>query len=211
MNNTGIIYKVTSPSGKVYIGQTIQSLHIRRLKHESTARCNNRREYKSKFSCAIRKYGNKLKWEVLHNHVPLQELDVSEETAITKFNSYTSGYNMQPTAQLNRRGIAPWNKGLKNPYSIKSLIKRSESLRGKIVSPETRYKMRLAKLGRKLTIVHKAKISLSSKGRVQKLITEATRQKLVSSHKDKRPSAETRTKMRLAQQKRRQQELDRSN
>ena len=61
----GIIYKITSPSGKVYIGQTVKTLHKRKLRHTNTANNPNDKRYDTKIARAVRKYGNLLIWEIL--------------------------------------------------------------------------------------------------------------------------------------------------
>ena len=52
-----IIYKVTNIiNNKIYIGQTIHSLNIRKSQHERSHEYG----YKTAFSNAIKKYGNRL-------------------------------------------------------------------------------------------------------------------------------------------------------
>ena len=52
----GIIYKYTSPSGKCYIGQTINE-DRRKLQHKRAAFNENHKEYDKPFYRALRKYG----------------------------------------------------------------------------------------------------------------------------------------------------------
>lgn len=91
---TGKIYRVTSPSGKVYIGQTIYSLTRRKQCHESNARAN----CKTRIGAAIRKYGSQLLWEVIHDNVPVDALDELETKEIQNHNSFNCGYNAIPSA-----------------------------------------------------------------------------------------------------------------
>jgi predicted GIY-YIG superfamily endonuclease len=65
-----IIYKVTSPSGKVYIGLSSKSLEQRIAKHKDTARWVRPDGY---FQKAITKYGDRLVWEVLHENLTREE------------------------------------------------------------------------------------------------------------------------------------------
>ena len=90
---TGIIYKSTSPSGKVYIGQTTQGLHVRRNNHFSKAFNENCTVYNTKFSRAIRKYRDKLIWDILYDNIPAHYLSYMEITVIGQYNSYKIGYN----------------------------------------------------------------------------------------------------------------------
>lgn len=91
----GVIYKYTSPSGKVYIGQTTNELHRRR-----TWFCTKYRYAGASINSARAKYGpENFKYEVLHK----QEFDTFEEAErvldkleiefIKKYDSLRNGYN----------------------------------------------------------------------------------------------------------------------
>ena len=99
-----IIYKVISPSGKVYIGQTSKSLEERKTHHEYEAR---KPKYENNaFKRAIRKYGDLLKWEVLESNIGTLEKSHKQEIYwIDRFNSTDSnqGYN----STLGGRGVMP--------------------------------------------------------------------------------------------------------
>ncbi|NJO65079.1 MAG: hypothetical protein HC836_45315 [Richelia sp. RM2_1_2] len=85
-----IVYKVTSPSNKVYIGITKYSLANRRAKHIWSAKNNKK---KIKFNKAILKYKDLLKWEVIKQGLS-QTLAKKYEIYYIKFyNSYKKGYN----------------------------------------------------------------------------------------------------------------------
>lgn len=90
MGPTGIIYKITSPSGKVYVGQTIRSFEKRMQEH---------RDMKSKCSAirnAIDKYGDEMKYEIIEENIPQEQLDERETNWINHFNSLTpNGYNLK--------------------------------------------------------------------------------------------------------------------
>ncbi len=91
---TGIIYKATSPSGKVYIGQTIQTLDKRKSGHFYCAFDENRTGYNTKFYRAIRKYGKEnFIWVIVYSNIPYTKLAKLEIKAITEYNSYKFGYN----------------------------------------------------------------------------------------------------------------------
>lgn len=80
-----IIYRATSPSGKQYIGKTIQSLNERKRNHynESFLKKSSK-GYNTKFHRAIRKYGlDSFKWEILHENIVCEiELSKLEELEI---------------------------------------------------------------------------------------------------------------------------------
>lgn len=92
----GTIYKLTSPSGKSYIGQTIN------LKDRKRCFYNPNKYYSGhKLDNAIKKYGaDKFKYEIIiqiveSNRCTLREkLDELEIYYIKKYDSYNSGYNM---------------------------------------------------------------------------------------------------------------------
>lgn len=170
--NTPIIYKATSPSGKVYVGQTIFELVARKTRHLRDAKNPTLSNYNSKFYRAIRKYGNKMKWEIIEKDVPIELLNVKECEWIQDFNSYRDGYN----ETLGGDGGSPM-LGRKHSEETKKKIKESNlktysslQLREKFkgennprfgIDPtkETKAKMRQAKLGIKQSDEHKKKIS----------------------------------------------------
>ena len=89
----GIIYKYTSPSNKVYIGQTIHE-HRRYMTHK-------RGDGDTKFCRAIRKYGfENFTYDVIftidnEDRKRIKEkLDFMERYYIRKYNSFKNGYNM---------------------------------------------------------------------------------------------------------------------
>ena len=86
----GIIYKISSPSGKVYVGQTIRSFEKRMQEH---------RDMKSTCSAvrnAIDKYGDEMKYEIIEENVPQEHLDEREIYWIKELNSLRpDGYNLR--------------------------------------------------------------------------------------------------------------------
>src|SRR6056300_228418 len=90
MGPKGIIYKITSPAGKVYVGQTVRSFEKRMQEH---------RDVKSKCSAvrnAIDKYGDEMKYEIIEDNVPQEQLDEREIYWISYFNSLRpNGYNLK--------------------------------------------------------------------------------------------------------------------
>ena len=90
----GIIYKYTSPDGKVYIGQTINEIN-RKFQHRSACWKKDTHFYR-----AIRKYGiESFTYEIVFkcsskNTKRLQFiLDLMEIYFIKKYDSYNNGYN----------------------------------------------------------------------------------------------------------------------
>ena len=89
MGPRGIIYKITSPSGKVYVGQTIQEFKHRIRSHQrKDSGC-------TAISRAIQKYGDEMKYEIIENNIPHEQLDEREVFWIKKLNSISpGGYNL---------------------------------------------------------------------------------------------------------------------
>lgn len=90
-----IIYKVTNTiNNKVYIGQTIYPLHIRKSQHERSYVYG----YKTAFSNAIKKYGKEnFKWEVIYETNSIEDLNEKESYYIEYYDSLVTknGYNLK--------------------------------------------------------------------------------------------------------------------
>jgi len=151
----GIIYKVISPSGKIYIGQTIGTLPARKRGHRSGAYRKNCKEYNYAISRAIRKYGDGLKWTILHNNILMSKLDKLEIKEIKNHDSYNSGYNSTLGGGGNRgtipsketrKKMAEARMGEKNHFygkrhSEEAKKKIGKASKNRIVSLETRKKL----------------------------------------------------------------------
>lgn len=88
-----LIYKATSPSGKIYIGKTNNFSERKRL-HKVNAFNQNAVDYPTVFHKAIRKYGfESIKWEILEENIPEELLNIKECEWIQGFNAYKKGYN----------------------------------------------------------------------------------------------------------------------
>ena len=161
MNNI-YIYKHTSPSGKVYIGQTCQ-----RPEH----RWDNGKGYKSGyFASAIKKYGwDNFKHEILFKGLDQLNADIIEEDLIFYYKSINKSYNLADGGFVNKG----WNQ------SEESKKKISEANKGKKMSEESKEKIRLSKLGDKnpaygkpLSEETKRKMSKSLKGKGTKKVKQ---------------------------------------
>jgi group I intron endonuclease len=124
----GIIYIITSPSGKRYIGQTIQPLDKRWKQHIDAAH----RTYKDNckvLNKAIRKYGSKhFTVEVLHQGDDI-DLDALEQECIEKYNTIVPyGMNIKQGGKTGK-------------HNDESKRKISESNLNRIVSFETRKRL----------------------------------------------------------------------
>lgn len=147
---TGMIYCATFPSNKVYIGQTIQTLKGRMGSHYSIAFNKKSRQYKTKLSCAIRKYRKKnIIWSVLHEGISKNKLNYLEIKTVLDYDSFNNGYN----------STTGGNAG--HVYSEKS--KRKMSKAAKNMSGESRKNISKGQKGKKVSTETKRKISKTLK------------------------------------------------
>ena len=93
----GIIYKISSPSGKVYIGQTTRFFKKRVTEHKSkSSGCTLLKN-------AINKYGDEMKYEIIEEGIPQEHLDEKENYWINHFNSLApNGYNLMTGGHYER-------------------------------------------------------------------------------------------------------------
>lgn len=130
-----IIYKATNLiNGKVYIGQTIRTLHMRRITHLSEARRKKRNHH---FHNSLNKHGfDNFKWETIDSAKTQLELNQRERFWILFYDSTNPkyGYNRDYGGSFGKR------------------------------SKETRQKMSRIMKGRKFSKEHCENISKAKKG-----------------------------------------------
>jgi len=143
---SGVIYKVTNIiNGKVYVGQTRNSMEYRMKQHL-------RSKDNVYFHRAIRKYGeDSFKWEVLVE-CPIKDLNAQESYWIKHWNSFSAeGYNLT-------------NGGDVTEISYATKIKISNSLKNHKVTDITRNKISIAKTCTKASDATKVKLSKCNLG-----------------------------------------------
>ncbi len=204
-NVKGYIYKITSPNGKIYIGQTIN-------KH------NRKRIYKSGFFKSQTKLWNSCE---KHNWNPSETFEIIEECLCGKsksnlnereiywiefYDSFESGLNCSKGGEGNlgrkwseesRRKASLSKMGKTTPEDVK--LKISGSLLGCKRSEETKEKYSLAKAGIPLSSEHKERLRLTSMGNkncVGRKYSEETLKKMSESKLGKVTSEETKEKLR---------------
>lgn len=165
-NNTGIIYKVTSPNGKVYIGQTIHSLNDRKARHIYDA---YQRSMAYAFANAIIKYGDLLKWEILYDNIPIEQLNKLEIKTIEEYDSYNNGYN----SSLGGEG----SKG--NILTEETKSKISAANKGKLIGNKN------PMFGKTHSNNAKQKISQTHKGKIKPPMSQEIKDKISKSKKGK--------------------------
>jgi group I intron endonuclease len=193
----GIIYKATSPSGKVYIGQTVKTLSRRKGNHKD----QSLKSYHSyHFANAIRKYGiDNFVWEQVDTADSKEELNQKEKYWIAYYNSTnpTFGYNSQnggsngTPSNETRKKMSEVQKGRK--ATAQSRRKNSEAKignknwLGKHHTLETKEKIRQANIGKHHSEEVRQKISESNLGKISamrgKFHTLEAKQKISEANK----------------------------
>jgi group I intron endonuclease len=154
----GIIYKVTGPGGKVYVGQTTKALKERKQKHKIRAKKGDRRTV---FCIALLDEGfDNFTWEQIDQAETKEELDQKEREWIAHYNStdLARGYNTEsgvrcPLAEATKRKLSKAKKGRPSPNKGKPCSeeqkrKTSKALMGHPVSEESKRKNREKHLGK---------------------------------------------------------------
>jgi len=205
------IYKITTPSGKIYIGQSVD-VNQRRIQH----RCKSNR-YKCPLHSAFIKYGfDNCKFEIIEE-CEEQQLDEREIYWINFFNTLDIKYGLNLKSggangrhsELSKKkmsetnkGRSAWNKGLR--MSREYVEKRI----GRKASDETRQKIRdsIAKTKRvawnKGLVLSKEHKESLSKAKIGTRLSKETREKIALVHRGRTRSIETIEKMKLAASKR---------
>ena len=137
---TGYIYKITSPSGKIYIGQTLNIK--KRINSYKSNSCN--RQFKL-YNSLIKYSWNNHIIEIIED-CDYNIIDEKEIYWIEYYDSYNNGLNLtiggkgkngmtysnkKNISKANKGKIA-WNKGLTGIYSKETLEKISQKSKGKI-------------------------------------------------------------------------------
>ena len=162
------IYKLTSPSGKCYIGQS-WNIEARLLTYQKI-KLGSKVGAGSKIHNAISKYGFELfQKEILlrfDNEVTQKQLDDSEIEMIAKFDSKASGYNIRSGGQFHQLS-----------YDTKRTL--SEIGKERLQSQEERNKISDRLRGRRVSKETRDKISNAQKGKIQPPLTDEQRKKLI--------------------------------
>ncbi|WP_051299894.1 NUMOD3 domain-containing DNA-binding protein [Methylobacter luteus] len=174
MEETGILYKLTFPNGKSYIGITKYSIEHRIKIHIRASRSGR----KLAIYNAIRKYGeDSFEVQVLAIAHP-DDLPRLEIEAIREHDTFgPNGYNLTAGGEgtLGRSFIVSEETKAKISKTTKGRI-------GRPISEETKQKLRNANLGKKASEATKKKISASLIGKQKgKIISEDTKAKISAS------------------------------
>lgn len=183
------IYKITSPSGKIYIGQAVNI--YKRWRRYRLYKC----ESQPSLYNSLKKYGwEKHKFEILCE-CKREQLNEFEKYYVDLFQTFNSKFGMNLTD----------GGGSTGKHSDETIKKQSESHKGIFPSDETRKKLSESNkgekngfFGKKHSDETKKKISESKMGSVGywtgKKFSNETRKKLSESHKGQKHSDEWRRK-----------------
>lgn len=176
MNKIIGIYKITSPSGKIYIGQSKDVLS--RQNGYKYVRC--KKQYKLYRS--LLKYGWEAhKFEVIH-YCSVDKLNELEIDYIMMYNCFNTSHG------LNLKD------GGQSPLTQESRDKIRKSLTGRKQSKELIEKCRLAHIGLKRSEETKIRMSIAMTGISHGALTSEHKQKISTSNKGKVRSEEARRK-----------------
>lgn len=166
MNRTYIVYKHTTPNGKIYIGITSQKPYLR---------WGNGKGYKSRhFYNAIQKYGwENIKHEILFTELSEEEAKLKEIELIAFYKSNQPEYGYNISSGGNTLSEETKIKiGIANKIALKGkrpsdlcISKMIEAHKNKQLSEETRKKISLSHIGIKHTEETKIKMSNARKGK----------------------------------------------
>jgi group I intron endonuclease len=156
------IYKITSPSKKVYVGQSIDI--NRRFKDYKYLQC---KEQPALYNSFMKHNVENHKFEVILE-CNIEDLNYYERCFQEIYNSIENGLNCFYVAYEGKNG----------KHSEKTKLK----LKNRIVSKETREKLRILKLGTKQTKEHIEKSRLARMGYKH---SQETKEKIINSKKSK--------------------------
>lgn len=138
------IYKITSPSGRVYIGQAID-IELRLYIAYKQVNCKQQQLIYN----SIIKHGkeNHL-FEIIHI---VSNIEIAKDELIKVLNGLEESYIIEFKSFVDdcENGLNLSRGGHNKSHSIQSKKKISEANKGKIVKPETREKIRKARTGSK--------------------------------------------------------------
>ena len=162
------IYKVSSPNGKIYVGQTRQSLKQRKRDHLYFAKKSS-----GLFAKALIKYKDFMVWEVIEEIISTQRIANDREMfwiSHFKSNDKKFGYNLTAgghSGKLNEESELKRKMAVKKALSNNPTISRKSSETAKILWKTRREEMRSAIKAARSTPESKALTSKRSKERVR--------------------------------------------
>lgn len=182
MKPYGLIYLITClVNGKKYVGQTIKPMRVRWNGHKADAK---RGPVRRPFCRALAKYGpEKFSCEILDVARDQGELDFQERFWISKLGTCTpNGYNLAEGGGTTA-GVT---------HGPETRAKMRQARLGKKMSEETKAKIRAAKLGKPMSpeAVEKSRL-----GHLGRRMTEEAKAKISAAQTGRRHSEETKERI----------------
>jgi hypothetical protein len=197
-----IIYRVTSPSGKVYVGQTTKSLIDRQKSHILSSKNINSPKYNCKFYNALRKYDNLMIWEIIEDNISLENLNEREIYYIQLYDSFFNGYNATSGGENGRIVSEETKKRISENHSKHNLGTRLSEEQKQKISLSTKLAMQDIEIRQKISRSKKGKPSPKRGIPVSSEQKEKQRKKMLGKPgpmKGRKFSIESRLKMSIAQ------------
>lgn len=135
------VYKVTSPSDKVYIGITKNGLPRRKYIHELRAKNGS----KLPFHLAISKYGDNLNWEIIYKGLTKDQAIKFEKSLISDYKNLKKSYNVCDGGE--------GTSGYKFTKEDRIKIRESMSKLDLTNSDEVRLRKSISKGGKKFRVI----------------------------------------------------------
>jgi group I intron endonuclease len=179
MNRKGVIYKLTFPNNKIYIGQSI-NYSARMLKHKSDAYKEAGKNYNIYLYKAIRKYG----WDNVSKEI-LEEVDVSRLDDLElyyqeKFHSFEkeAGYNLVRGGQVFRELSDSARNKIRERMLGNKFALGSKSRLGQKATSEMKLRMSAAQKGNKNGIGNKSRSGKKHSEDTKRKMSEAQKIKV---------------------------------
>lgn len=200
------IYKITSPSGRAYIGQ---SWNIKKRFYKYRSGSAIQQPY---LNNSLKKYGARShKYEIvceLPADITQEQLDNYERTYISQYkdcgfemmNCMSGGKGRGKHSQETKEKIGALSKGRKHSERTKKML--SELTKSQIFTEDRNRKIGDSKRGIPRSEETKKKLSLSLKGKKHGPRSEETKRKISESNKGKPKSEEHKTALRKAKRRR---------
>lgn len=150
------IYRIESPSGKVYIGQSYD-IYNRFKVHKSRAKL---KKHKCKLYSSFEKYGFENHLFSIAHQLPK---DVTKDILTSYEQIYFDQYKCAGVDLLNLKEIVNSSKGIK--HSDETRIKVVAALTGRVCSPETRRKISEAQIGKIIPRDQVERANIKKRGR----------------------------------------------
>lgn len=193
------IYVLTSPSGKRYVGKSVNlRTRLRRYEHKNARVKQQRALWK-----ALCKYPWD-QWTVEYELMPVDALDDAEIATIARYNTcHGPGYNLTEGGEgasgriatsETRAKLSAALKGNTNhkgiTHSSETRAKISAAMRGRTHSADTRAKIGAASKGRKCSAATRAQMAAIKRGKKRKPFTAEHRANMSAAQKGRKLSVE---------------------